>query len=204
MTRFGADDTLDVGADVLVSAAARAANADSRKQMREDGSAVLSKVANSKPVTVANEKFDKLLDFIEANVDKDKIQQQDDFMTGFRGEDLQHSGKADFYVSPSGEVLPGEYESWIGENQRSTILSQIEDPTLKSVVGQMYPKNSVIGTGSLPELIRFSEENGLNLVRESRYMLAKTLSDYLTQATHSGMVSLSDKNVLDMIMTSWK
>ena len=130
--------------------------------------------------------------------------EQDDFMTGFRGEDLQHSGKADFYVSPSGDVLPEEYESWIGENQRSTILSQIEDPTLKSVVGQMYPKNSVIGTGSLPELIRFSEENGLNLVRESRYMLAKTLSDYLTQATHSGMVSLSDKNVLDMIMTSWK
>ena len=130
--------------------------------------------------------------------------EQDDFMTGFWGEDLQSSGKADFYVSPSGEVLPGEYESWIGENQRSTILSQIEDPTLKSVVGQMYPKNSVIGTGSLPELIRFSEENGLNLVRESRYMLAKTLSDYLTQATHSGMVSLSDKNVLDMIMTSWK
>ena len=33
MTRFGADDTLDVGADVLVSAAARAANADSRKQI---------------------------------------------------------------------------------------------------------------------------------------------------------------------------
>ena len=130
--------------------------------------------------------------------------EQDDFMTGFWGEDLQSSGKADFYVSPSGDVLPGEYESWIGENQRSTILSQIEDPTLKSVVGQMYPKNSVIGTGSLPELIRFSEENGLNLVRESRYMLAKTLSDYLTQATHSGMVSLSDKNVLDMIMTSWK
>ena len=62
--------------DVLLSAAARAANADSRRQMREDGSAVLSKAANSKPVTAANEKFDKLLDVIEANVDKDKIQQQ--------------------------------------------------------------------------------------------------------------------------------
>lgn len=66
----------DVGVDVLLSAAARAANADSRRQMREDGAAVLSKAANSRPVTAANEKFDKLLDVIEANVDKDKIQQQ--------------------------------------------------------------------------------------------------------------------------------
>ena len=76
LTRSGADDTLDVGVDILLSAAGRAVNADSRKQMREDGAAVLSKAANSKPVTAANEKFDKLLDVIEANVDKDKIQQQ--------------------------------------------------------------------------------------------------------------------------------
>ena len=53
LTRFGADDTLDLGVDVLLSAAGRAANADSRKQMREDGSALLSKAANSKPVTAA-------------------------------------------------------------------------------------------------------------------------------------------------------
>ena len=104
----------------------------------------------------------------------------------------------------SGEAIPGEYESWIGENQRNRILSQIEDQTLKSVVGQMYPKNSVIGTGSLPELIRFSEESGLNVVRKSRYILAEELSDYLTEATNDSVISLSDRNMLHKIMNSWK
>ena len=168
-------------------------------QMREE----FGKVANSKPVTAANEKFDKLLDFIEANVDKDKIQQQDDFMTGFWGEDLQSSGKADFYVSPSGEVLPGEYESWIGENQRSQVLSQIEDLTLRSVVGQMYFNDSVIGTGSLPELIRFSEQNKLNLVGKSQYVRAEKASAYLSKQLYSGTLSFSEKKLLETLLGSW-
>lgn len=129
--------------------------------------------------------------------------EQDDFMTGFRGEDLQHSGKTDFYVSPSGDVLPGEYESWIGENQRSTILSQIEDPTLRSVVGQMYFNDSVIGTGSLPELIRFSEQNKLNLVGKSQYVRAEKASAYLSKQLYSGTLSFSEKKLLETLLGSW-
>ena len=74
-------------------------------------------------------------------------------MTGFGADGTLGVTKqtADFYVSPSGDVIPGEYESYIGENQRNQILSQIEDQTLRSVVGQMYSKDSVIGTGSMPE-----------------------------------------------------
>ena len=129
--------------------------------------------------------------------------EQDDFMTGFRGEDLHPSGKADFYVSPSGEVLPGEYEGWIGENQRDTILSQIEDQTLRSVVGQMYSKDSVIGTGSLPELIRFSEHNGLNLISSSQYVRAEKVSAYLSKQLYNGSISFSEKTLLKAILGSW-
>ena len=129
--------------------------------------------------------------------------EQDDFMTGFRGEDLQHSGKADFYVSPSGEVLPGEYESWIGENQRSTILSQIEDPTLKSVVGQMYSKDSVIGTGNLAELVHFSDTTGMYIVSKMEYRSAENAANYINKRLRAGMVSGMDKNILDTVMFTW-
>ena len=107
---------------------------------------------------------------------------------------------ADFYVSPSGDVIPGECESYIGENQ---ILSQIEDQTLRSVVGQMYSKDSVIGTGSMPELIRFSEQNGLNLISESQYVRVERMYACLTKQAYIGALSSSEKEVLKTIMAAW-
>lgn len=129
--------------------------------------------------------------------------EQDDFMTGFRGEDLHPSGKADFYVSPSGEVLPGEYEGWIGENQRDTILSQIEDQTLRSVVGQMYSKDSVIGTGNLAELVHFSDTTGMYIVSKMEYRSAENAANYINKRLRAGMVSGMDKNILDTVMFTW-
>ena len=129
--------------------------------------------------------------------------EQDDFLAGFRGEDLQHSGKADFYVSPSGDVLPGEYESWIGENQRSTILSQIEDPTLKSVVGQMYPKNSVIGTGSLPEQIYFAKATSLMIVDMPQFRRAEHICKYMEKVLQNRLPSASDREVIAKIVPMW-
>ena len=64
--------------DVLLSAAGRAVDADSRRQMREDSAAVLSKVANSKPVTAAKEATNKYLQKIEANIDMDDVQRRAD------------------------------------------------------------------------------------------------------------------------------
>ena len=126
-------------------------------------------------------------------------------MTGFGADGTLGVTKqtADFYVSPSGDVIPGEYESYIGENQRNQILSQIEDQTLRSVVGQMYSKDSVIGTGSMPELIRFSEQNGLNLISESQYVRVERMYAYLTKQAYIGALSSSEKEVLKTIMAAW-
>ena len=102
---------------------------------------------------------------------------------------------ADFSVSPSGDVIPGEYESYIGENQRNQILSQIEDQTLRSVVGQMYSKDSVIGTGSVAELISFSDAAGLQVVSRSKYRRAGNASRYANKMFRNGYLSTLDQNV---------
>ena len=128
--------------------------------------------------------------------------EQDDFLIGFH-EDVQNSGKADFYVSPSGEVIPGEYESYIGENQRDQILSQIEDQTLRSVVGQMYSKDSVIGTGSVAELISFSDAAGLQVVSRSKYRRAGNASRYANKMLRNGYLSTPDQTVMAEIMRVW-
>jgi hypothetical protein len=129
--------------------------------------------------------------------------EQDDFLTGFWLDDPPKSGKADFYVSPSGEAIPGEYESYIGDNQRSQILSQIEDQTLRSVVGQMYAKDSVIGTGSLAELVQFSNASGLKIVSKMEYRSAENSMNYINKRLRAGMLPSADKNILDEVIWTW-
>ena len=126
-------------------------------------------------------------------------------MTGFGADGTLSTKKwtADYSVSPSGEVIPGEYESYIGENQRDQILSQIEDQTLRSVVGQMYSKDSVIGTGSVAELISFSDAAGLQVVSRSKYRRAGNASRYANKMLRNGYLSTPDQTVMAEIMRVW-
>ena len=128
--------------------------------------------------------------------------EQDDFLIGFH-EDVQNSGKADFYVSPSGEVIPGEYESYIGENQRDQILSQIEDQTLRSVVGQMYSKEAVIGTGSVAETIRYLDMAGIPTVSTTDKIRAERAAKYMENQLRAGAISGSEKAVIEEITAMW-
>lgn len=129
--------------------------------------------------------------------------ERDDFLTGFWAEDPPKSGKADFYVAPNGDVLPGEYESWIGDNQRDQILSQIEDQTLRSVLGQMYSKDSVIGTGSLAELMSFYDRTGLMSVSEIERKGAEKAANYVHRQLFAGMISTAEKKVVEAALSIW-
>jgi len=70
---------------------------------------------------------------------------------------------------------------------------------------QVWTRNisSGIGTGSLPELIRFSEENGLNLISSSQYVRAEKVSAYLSKQHYGGSLSFSEKTLLETILGSW-
>lgn len=126
-------------------------------------------------------------------------------MTGFGADGTLGVTKrtADFYVSPSGEVIPGAYESYIGENQRDQILSQIEDQTLRSVVGQMYSKDSVIGTGSVAETIRYLDVAGIPTVSTTDKIRAERAAKYMENQLRAGAISGSEKAVIEQITAMW-
>ena len=68
--------------------------------------------------------------------------------------------KADFYVSPAGEAIEGKYESWIGRNRRDEMMERAENQRLKNVIGQVYFVDSVIGDGSMADMMRFGKNTG--------------------------------------------
>jgi len=110
---------------------------------------------------------------------------------------LKATGGTDFYVAPGGEAIPAAYESWIGENQRDAVISNIDDHSLRSVVGQIYPQNSVIGEGSLIDQIYFSEATGLQVVRESDYRKIERLQKFLERQLDRGLLSENDKKMAE-------
>ena len=129
--------------------------------------------------------------------------EQDDFLTGFYADDTRTSGKADFYVSPSGEAIPGEYGGYIGDNQRAQILSQIDDQTLRSVVGQMYPKDSVIGTGSLAETIRYLDMAGMPTVSTTDRIRAERAAKHMENRLRTGALAGQEKALIEEITAMW-
>ena len=115
----------DVGVDVLLSAAGRAVDADSRRQMREDGSAVLSKVANSKPVTVAKEVFDKLLQSAENQIDMDAVQQRaDEYIAKAQAMANDANFRAGFDETPYGprHAPPAAKEDFLADKELQSVL----------------------------------------------------------------------------------
>ena len=153
----------------------RAVNADSRRQMREDGAAVLSKVANSKPVTAANEKFDKLLDFIEANVDKDKIQQQvQKYIDAAQAMANDANFRAGFDETPYGprQSPPASKEDFLSDKQVKEITEVFKAANKKSEFeiksaeknpqkGKEYQVYNVLSPERLETLLDGLEESSL-------------------------------------------
>ena len=116
------------------------------------------------------------------------------------GDTLKATGGTDFYVAPGGETIPAAYESWIGENQRDVIVSKFDNQSLRSVVGQLYPKDSIVGDGSLMDRIRFAKMTGVPIVERGDYLDIQNIDRYLRKAIDSGTLSKGELETASQII----
>ena len=122
-------------------------------------------------------------------------------MTGFGADGTLSTKKwtADYSVSPSGEVIPGEYESYIGENQRDRVTESIEDDEIRAWVAEAYLPTSVIGDGSLADYIGFAKETGAVKYDCSMMTRAWYVTNHLELTLFGASISKSDKRVAERV-----
>ena len=122
-------------------------------------------------------------------------------MTGFGADGTLGVTKrtADFYVSPSGEVIPGAYESYIGENQRSRVTESIEDDEIRAWVAEAYLPTSVIGDGSLADYIGFAKETGAVKYDCSMMTRAWYVTNHLELTLFGASISKSDRHAAERV-----
>ena len=130
--------------------------------------------------------------------------ERDDFLTGFWAEDPPKSGKADFYVAPNGDVLPGEYESWIGDNQRDRVVESIEDDELRKVIAEAYLEASVIGDGSLMDYISFAKTTGVAKHDYRTMIKSWYVTNHLGNILIGNSISDADRYYAEWIFDSLK
>ena len=129
----------DVGTDVLVSAAGRAVDAESRRQMLNESADLLRKVRNSKFVTAASEKFDKILQSIEDDLDKDSIERQkNEVLAKAQAKADDVNFRAGFDESPTGprQAPPASKEDFLPELQRMELSTNTDVAEKKAQPGK--------------------------------------------------------------------
>ena len=115
------------------------------------------------------------------------------------------STSTDFYVGQNGKALPSQYKDWIGMNMQEELLSQAENPQLQNAIKQLYRGKSFIGDGGTADVIRFEQETGIMLGKNSGSHVQKGIdmasyieNKILTQNLSDADIALATKLLEDL------
>lgn len=109
----------------------------------------------------------------------------------------------DYFAGPNGMLLPAEYQSWIGDNRRESLLSRAANLQLRNAIHQLYRKNSFIGDGGTADVIRFEKATRITLGRSGRTheQKGRDMLRYLERIIHEEDLSLDDQRLANRLIS---